>query len=168
MPRMYVVVGVAAVIIAGYLVFRSPSHERILIPEGFRGPYVVAFSHPRGVKAKRTWNAYVYQVPRDGILRLKNARSRGFRWVEHYYVSPTGALTLIPSESPLERDPTVRSARVRGGRTGSTQFGDSQESIDWHSASIGIPADEGSFGSNPHFLVSAVLEEYRRADAQSH
>src|SRR4051794_18754567 len=96
--RWLVLLGLIGV--AGLYLFWNPNGEIFLVPHGYVGPVVVAFNHPRGVKRERTIDAYVYQIPPDGILRIKDSQPGGFKMIAWFFVDAEGKRTRIPELLP--------------------------------------------------------------------
>jgi hypothetical protein len=135
-----------------WLVWCHPGSERFELPDGFMGPVVVYFGHPRGTKSRRNWATLVYRIGKDGILFVKDPAPKGLSLVDWCYVSPDGKLTSIPSEDNVHPDFSIRSPRVRGV----------EHHGEWVQAQIGRPSDIDSFGENPHYLVSRIQADLGR------
>jgi hypothetical protein len=138
--------------------FWNPNGETFLVPAGYVGPVVVAFSHPRGVKRERTIDAYVYRIPSDGILRIKDSQPSGVKMVAWYFVDASGKRTRIPDYWPeMDRHklttPHLCCQEAGGGR-GAMSFIHAQ---------IGVPADDNGFFPSAYHVVEAVQEEYAKS-----
>jgi hypothetical protein len=143
------------VLCAGALyLFWNPNAEIFLVPDGYKGPIVVAFSHPRGVKRERTLDAYVYRIPNDGILRIKDSIPNGYKMVAWYYVDAKGNRTPIPHfwpEQEQDRD-KLTTPHVAEMEAGGKVI----------QARIVIPSDLESFYPATHFTTEKVAEEYTK------
>ncbi|HEY4187133.1 MAG TPA: hypothetical protein VGP07_18805 [Polyangia bacterium] len=173
MRRWHLAVVVVVVVVVGLaFLWKRPGLERFEIPAGYHGQVVVFFSHPRGV-SRHGWGwTHVYEIPKDGVLFVRDDPPRGFNVQEWLYVDSDGRKTSILSEDSSTPTSTGNETRVRGGelraQTTYTE-GDharAAHSYRWIEAQIGRPADETSFGTPAHFVVEQVIEELRRQDRQ--
>lgn len=150
--RRWVAVVLSVVGAAALYLFWNPNGEIYLVPEGYRGPIVVAFNHPRGVKRERTIDAYVYRIPRDGILRIRDSMPEGFKMFAWFFVDAQGKRTRIPE---LQRDDD-------GHNLSWPHVTEIQSGGDFVEARIVIPSDIDSFYPATHFTTDKVREEYRK------
>lgn len=145
--KKYAAITALTVAVIGWLWFRM-APERYEIPAGYMGPVVVFFGHPDGVRAARDWRTIVYRVPANGILLIKDTMASGFTATEWVYRAADGELT------PLQRV----------GPTTGTQVGlsdvqtHSKGHAEWVQAAVGRSSDPDSFGTNPHFIVSEIID----------
>ena len=150
--KRLLVVAVAGAALALWL-FWNPHAEVFLLPDGYRGPVLVAFNHPKGRPLERTIDAYVFRIPGDGILRIKDSEPDGFKYHYWYYLGAQDRRTLIPFSSPEDlrhiTTPRVRQDVILGCGV----------PLSCVAASVGIPADEGSFGPSPQGAATAVRAE---------
>jgi hypothetical protein len=146
--RWLILAGVLCAV-ALYL-FWNPNGEIFLVPEGYKGPIVVAFSHPRGVKRERTIDAYVYRIPKDGILRIKDSMPNGSKMYVWYYIDEKGNRTRIPDLWPEQDRHKLTTPHV----------GEMEAGGNFIQARIVIPSDLESFYPATHFTTEKVQEEY--------
>ena len=75
--------------------------EVYLIPQGYRGPVIVAFEQADGQPERRASDTLIYAVPRSGILKTQASFPDGFRQISYYYVDGQGKRQRIPYHSPV-------------------------------------------------------------------
>lgn len=146
-----------AVISAVIFFWLRPGREVFKIPAGYKGPVVVFFNHSGGRQLPWDWGRRTYDIPRSGLLILKDDVATGTQVVEWVYVDAKGkAVESIPENDDAHPDLSATTVRVRSQRTHSA--GD----LAWFEAQIGIPAHPDSFGTPPHFLADEVIQIHTR------
>jgi hypothetical protein len=142
------------VLVAGGFLWCRPGGEAFELPEGFTGPVVVFFSHPRGTSPGGRFGTQIYRIPASGVLLLKTDPPSGIQLQSWSYVGRDGKRTPIASEDDTRPDFSVAEPRVR-----MTSMNAQDGTFHWIQAQIGRPNDISSFGTPPHFLVDPIIEE---------
>jgi hypothetical protein len=152
--RTAIIAGLALVV-GGFLWCR-PGGQLFEIPEGYTGPVVVFFSHPRGTSPDGHFGTEIYRIPPNGVLLLKTAPPSGIQRQSWAYVGRDGKRTSIASEDDTSPDFSIAEPRVRMASM-TTQDG----TFHWIQAQIGRPNDIDSFGPPPHFLVDPIIDDLK-------
>jgi hypothetical protein len=154
--RLRYPVGAALVALVAWFLWMRPGRQIFEVPDGYLGPVVVFFAHPKGISSGGSWGAHVYRIPPSGILLLKDGPPEGFQIQEWAHVGPDGKLTAIPSEDEARPDLSIKEPRVRQSLAISNE--NEHGKYRWVEARIGRPADIDSFGPPPRVLIDSILQ----------
>jgi len=75
----------------------DPADGIYLLPEGFTGGVVIFFDRPDGVMPEMEDGRYVYEIPRDGILKVRSSTGSRFLRRDYYYLSDDGTRRKVES-----------------------------------------------------------------------
>jgi hypothetical protein len=70
--------------------------ETFLIPQDFRGKFVIFFEETCGTDVKYVGGRRIYEIPNDGVLTTKFKREAGYIADEFYLVDNQGGKVLLP------------------------------------------------------------------------
>src|SRR5687768_12332838 len=70
--------------------FKYPRNGIYLVPQGFTGPVIILYNQPDGVELRSEAGLYVYEIPNDGILRVKGRGYTGIVNLSYFYVDSEG------------------------------------------------------------------------------
>ena len=129
---------VAAVVLLGCSRSGSISHR---IPEGYTGPVVIVFDDPKGVVPKHDdAGAVVYEIPRDGVLRLSTPPpAPGIYKVQYFYVSADGKQAKLPWDADKDR------LQVFAAGSGSIEAKANEQPVRWDAYIVGIPSQRSDW-----------------------
>ncbi len=74
-----------------------PEPEVFLIPENFRGRFVIYYQEPCGQKTLYETGKRIYEIPQDGVLITNFKENKGFMDHRFYLVNEKGDRTRIPT-----------------------------------------------------------------------
>jgi Family of unknown function (DUF6843) len=85
-------------------------HQKVLVPESYRGEGVIVFYQPDGVPLEREDGSWIFRV-QDPYIWTQSAQPPGPYDMEFYFVDSTGKRTAIPTyitcEDNVPNDPIV-------------------------------------------------------------
>jgi hypothetical protein len=65
----------------------SSQNETYLIPKDYTGDVIIIFNQPDGAELEIESGTYVYKIPADGILKVRNAGKSGMVNRSYFYVN---------------------------------------------------------------------------------
>lgn len=78
------------------LQMRKAEPETFLIPEGFRGEFVIFYEEPCGSPPKYVDGRRVYEIPESGVLVTAFDKNKGYLDRKFFFVSSSGTLRELP------------------------------------------------------------------------
>jgi hypothetical protein len=79
-----------------YLLLPKAEPETFLIPQNFRGQFVIIFDEPCGQSVNYENGKRIYQIPNDGILITKSKQTMGVIDRKFYLIDENGNQTQMP------------------------------------------------------------------------
>jgi hypothetical protein len=76
---------------------KYPRNGIYLLPKGFTGYVLIFYGVPDGVQLETEGGFWVYNIPSDGILKVKDKASPGIVNQEYFYVDDSGERRSIPT-----------------------------------------------------------------------
>lgn len=70
--------------------------ETFLLPDGFRGEFVIFYDEPCGTDPKYIGGRRIYEIPKSGVLITKFSKDRGLLDRKFFFVSNDGSMREIP------------------------------------------------------------------------
>jgi hypothetical protein len=109
-----------------------------LVPSGHVGPVVIVFGDSTGREPRKEEFSVVYEIPADGVLRVRtDAPDGGLALVHYYFVGPDGQRQVIPYKTTDSTQVQVfakavgKDARRTNGKTW----------VSYVAYVVGVPAD---------------------------
>lgn len=70
--------------------FKYPRNGVYLIPKGYRGEVIILLDQPDGIVPEVEDGLYVYEIPTDGLLKIKTKGYSGIVDLRYFYVDENG------------------------------------------------------------------------------
>ena len=81
-------------------------HEIIVVPENYKGHFVVIFNVKTGKPRKYSGKTRIYEIPSNGILKTQFTGNYGWRGLTEFYRGSVSADNQLPSFAEINRVPT--------------------------------------------------------------
>lgn len=97
--RLIVTFSILPIVIASFFIWRTMNLARpeiFLLPDGFRGEFVIFFEEKCGVDEMRNGTDRVYEIPASGVLILNADRNRGLLNRRFFFVEEDGRRVEFP------------------------------------------------------------------------
>ena len=75
---------------------KYPRSGIYLIPTGYVGDVINLFEQPDGVELESEWGLFVYRIPEDGLLKVKDKGYTGIVNLSYYYLDANGGREKLP------------------------------------------------------------------------
>ena len=76
--------------LASCFFLKYPRNGIYLVPKGYVGDVIVVYGQPDGVELETENGLFVYRIPSDGILKVKNPGYAGIVNTSYFYVDEEG------------------------------------------------------------------------------
>jgi len=96
MNRRIAIVATLALFVVSCAFLKYPRNGIYLISTGYRGDVIILFNQPDGMEPKIENGLYVYEIPNDGILKVKTVGYTGIVDKSYFYVDSAGQRHKIP------------------------------------------------------------------------
>lgn len=145
---------------------KFPRNGIYLLPKGFIGYVLIYYGVPDGVELQTEGGIWVYNIPSDGVLKVKDKESPGVVSTSYFYVDESGTRQPIPTlRITGDRAPTGM-PQNKFGNISIDQF-ENTVYVTGESGFGTLPADDGTVYRYTSFVVSTPKqsdEVYRQRE----